>query len=77
MQRIDLIIDALQLARNEIHDPTLWTDKADEALAAARELRALKPVGWVTKDVEDVVDKFRLQHFKNGIPVYALDEVTK
>lgn len=39
MDKIDLIIDALECARNEIHDPTLWTDKVDKALAAARELR--------------------------------------
>ena len=43
MNKIDLIIDALELARNEIHDPTLWTDKVDKTLAAARELREIKP----------------------------------
>ena len=60
MNKIDLIIYALELARNEIHDPTLWTDKVDKALAAARELKALKPVVW--------------QHDKGrNIPLYALD----
>jgi len=51
MNKIDLIIDALELARNEIHDPTLWTDKVDKALAAARELQAEKqePVAWMNK----------------------------
>lgn len=39
MNKIDLIIEALELARNEIHDPTLWTDKVDSALDAAYELR--------------------------------------
>lgn len=39
MNKIDVIIEALELARNEIHDPTLWTDKVDQALATARELK--------------------------------------
>ena len=42
MNKIDIIIDALERASNEIHDPTLWTDKVDQALAAARELQAEK-----------------------------------
>ena len=72
MNRLDLIIDALENCKG-----LTQIDRAHlkKALAAARELKALKPVGWVTKDAEDVVDKFRLQHFKNGIPVYALDGV--
>jgi hypothetical protein len=79
MNKIDLIIDALELARNEIHDPTLWTDKVDEALAAARELRELKPVAWAAIDKETnnwfVTTCFDAQECE--IPLYALDEVTK
>jgi hypothetical protein len=82
MNRLDTIIDALELARNEIHDPTLWTDKVDKALAAARELKALKPVAWVTQRTGDggrVLDGFETCDFDDygAIPVYALDEVTK
>ena len=29
------LVEALILARNEIRDPTLWTEKADAALAKA------------------------------------------
>jgi hypothetical protein len=81
MNKIDLIIDALELARNEIHDPTLWTDKVDQALAAARELRELKPVAWVcqrTTSEGDVVDGVWTcdSDEEGAIPVYAL-EVTK
>ena len=78
MEKLDLIIAALQRVELlfEAHGQYPHTlREVNEALAAARELKALKPVGWVTKDAEDVVDKFRLQHFKNGIPVYALDGV--
>jgi hypothetical protein len=74
MSKIDLIIDALELARNEIHDPTLWTDKVDEALAAARELRALKPVGYM--DSRGVLFN-KTTHPQLNTPLYALDEVTK
>ena len=82
MNKIDLIIDALELARNEIHDPTLWTDKVDKALAAARELRELKPVAWLTRRSVDggrVLDGFETCDFDDygAIPLYALDEVTK
>ena len=76
MNKIDLIIDAL--ARSV---PVVWTDKhqADrhmEALAAARELKALKPVAWVTRGTFSgrfqVCDSDDVGAFQ----VYALDEVT-
>jgi hypothetical protein len=78
MEKIDLIIDALELARNEIHDPTLWTDKVDEALAAARELRELKPVAWMLPEYGDVLSAAETQGVAGiyNIPLYAL-EVTK
>jgi hypothetical protein len=47
MNKIDLIIDALELARMETQHPSLCIDKFDEALAAARELRELKPVAYM------------------------------
>jgi len=80
MNKIDLIIDALELARNEIHDPTLWTDKVDKALAAARELREMKPVAWLTTEpfaqTRCSITKVTLHQQMNGTPLYAL-EVTK
>jgi hypothetical protein len=74
MNKIDLIIDALELARNEIHDPTLWTDKVDEALAAAHELKTLKPVGYM--DSRGILFN-ETTHPQLNTPLYALDEVTK
>jgi len=76
MNKINLIIDALESARNEIHDPTLWTDKVDKALAAARRLKALQPVGvfeydWMSKVWEELTPNCE------GVKLYALDEVTK
>lgn len=44
MNKIDLIIDALSVAQNSV-----WSALNQEALAAARELRALKPVAWMYK----------------------------
>ena len=46
MNKIDLIIDALEKAK----DGWQCFDEYDEALAAARELRAMEPVAWVYKD---------------------------
>ena len=42
MKKIDLIIDALLVAESSV-----WSSKIAEALAAARELKALKPVAWI------------------------------
>jgi hypothetical protein len=44
MNRLDLIIDALESA---YEDKAGWCDKVNEALYAARELRELEPVVWV------------------------------
>ena len=81
MNKINLIIDALESARNEIHDPTLWTDKVDKALASARELQALKPVAWVksTESGYNVIgyESNVINQLSNEKPLYALDEVTK
>ena len=48
MNRIDLIIDALDVSESLFYDQT----KLQEALQAARELKALKPVAWITKGGE-------------------------
>jgi hypothetical protein len=74
MSKIDLIIDALELAIRETQHPSLCIDKFDEALAAARELKALKPVGYM--DSKGVLfNKTTHPHLNTAL--YALDEVTK
>jgi len=68
--KIDLIIDALS-------DCAGWgykdDEKIDKALAAARELRALKPVGYM--DSRGVLFN-KTTHPQLNTPLYAL-EVTK
>ena len=70
MNRLDLIIDALERA-NE-----LWLTEpiGKQALAAARELRALKPLGYI--DSKGVLFN-TTTHPHMHTALYALDEVTK
>ena len=76
MNKIDLIIDALENSKG-----LAQTDRAHlkTALAAARELKALKPVAWVTTEqfasTAHNVTRVTLHQEVNGIPLYALDEV--
>ena len=51
MDKIDLIIDALEKAQ----DGWQCFDEYEKALAAARELKALKPVAWMMPDYGDVL----------------------
>jgi hypothetical protein len=73
MNRIDLIIDALESA---YEDKAGWCDKVNEALYAARSLRALKPVAWIN------ISGYYYAQIPQGAdpsyytPLYAL-EVTK
>ena len=70
MKRLDLIIDALERA-NE-----LWLTEpiGEQALAAARSLRAMEPVGYM--DSRGVLfNKTTHPHLHTAL--YALDEVTK
>ena len=62
MDKIDLIIDALESAHhtNDTGVMGLTKSRLDVALAAARELRAMKPEG-----ISPI----------NGVSLYALDEV--
>ena len=46
MNRLDIIIDALE---GYFDNRPLGLDKMHQALAAARELRALEPVGYMDK----------------------------
>lgn len=57
MDKIDLIIDALESAHhtNDTGVMGLTKSRLDEALASARELRELKPVAWMMPDYGDVL----------------------
>jgi hypothetical protein len=72
MNRLDLIIDALSVAQNSV-----WSKRNEEALAAARSLRELKPVAWIN------ISGYYYAQIPQGAdshyftPLYALDEVTK
>jgi hypothetical protein len=86
MNRIDLIIEAIRLAEYHVKAKG-WGDDIDldlytEALAAARELKALQPVAWVGRRITSegrVLDGFLTcdSDEYGAIPVYILDEVTK
>ena len=55
MNRLDLIIDALELASyvpRGVMYPAGYPMQIAQALAAARELKALNPVAWITKGGE-------------------------
>ena len=69
MNRLDLIIDALSVAQISV-----WSKLNEEALAAARELQALKPVGYM--DSRGVLFN-KTTHPQLNTALYALDEVTK
>ena len=76
MNKIDLIIDALEL----FHDTLMTKDERDllvKALAAARELKALKPVAYVGGLNEFDAMRLKSEGFHMYTPLYALDEVTK
>lgn len=74
MKRINLIIDALQKAK----DGWQCFDEYEKALAAARELKALKPVAWMLPEYGDVISASETDgEGIYTIPLYALDEVTK
>jgi hypothetical protein len=84
MEKLDLIIAALQKVELlfEAHGQYPHTlREVNEALAAARELRELKPVAWVVRrtisegDVVDGVWTCDSDEY-GAIPVYALGETT-
>jgi hypothetical protein len=78
MNRLDTIIDALENAVHNIAgDDT--EEKCIEALAAARELRELQPVAWLSQggEASRSANYFKEMGFTNLIALYALDEVTK
>ena len=75
MNKIDRIIDALEKAK----DGWQCFDDYEQALAAARELKELKPAAWQCEG--RLLNKFDASEYlvkpTNIIPLYALDEVTK
>ena len=77
MNKIDIIIDVLEIAANEVESAYV-ASHIDEALTAARELKALKPVGYGFKGLNDqIMDCTTNKNVEYCIPLYALDEVTK
>ena len=74
MNKIDLIIDALSVAESSV-----WSEKIAEALVAARELKALKPVAMVdhshpfSDDSVYMIANYE-RSFPSGTKLYALDE---
>ena len=75
MNKIDLIIDALESAHhtNDTGVMGLTKLRLDTALAAARELKALKPVAWVDWSMDG--SQYSDTETSYGTPLYALDEV--
>jgi hypothetical protein len=88
MNKIDLIIDALEMASHVprgVMYPAGYHMQIAQALAAARELKALKPVGIRYNYFGTVVSPYsdglfdRLEKYPDIElqKLYALDEVTK
>ena len=69
MKRLDLIIDALEKAQ----DGWQSFDEYEKALAAARELRELEPVGVFEYDKENDVWE-ELTPNCEGVKLYALGD---
>jgi hypothetical protein len=84
MQKIDLIIENIEYAKL-VKEQAHIDELLDEALAAARELQALKPVGIRYNYFGTVVNPYndglfnRLEKYPDIElqKLYALDEVTK
>lgn len=77
MQRLDIIINALELASHVpkgVVYPAGYPMQIAQALTAARELKALKPVAKVNS--EGFIVELGLG-LSSGTKLYALDEVTK
>ena len=82
MNKIDLIIDALEKAK----DGWQCFDEYEKALAAARELQKLKPVAFCALTPNGMMGYFdgkpmimvgKVGNDCHTTPLYALDEVTK
>jgi hypothetical protein len=77
MNKIDLIIDNIMYAKI-LKESAHQDELLEEALAAARELQALKPVAWMLPEYGDVLSASEADGTGiYNVPLYALDEVTK
>lgn len=85
MNKIDLIISKIEAAQKAWH-PVASETLIEEALAAARELKALKPTHYVDpKNERNIVhydlwksfDDCEILKERYTTPLYALDEATK
>jgi hypothetical protein len=74
MDKIDLIIDALNGCKGLTQLDNVCIA---EALAAARELKALQPVAWWNPRYETDFAIALKEYQGWNVPLYALDEVTK
>ena len=74
MNKIDLIIENIEYAKI-LKESAHQNELLEEALAAARELKSLKPVAWMQDSIELYVKDHPTPTYI--IPLYALDEVTK
>jgi hypothetical protein len=80
MRKIDLIIDALELASHVprgVMYPAGYHMQIAQALAAARELKALQPVVKVIAEDGGVCFELLDKKLPVGTKLYALDEATK
>jgi hypothetical protein len=74
MNKIDLIIDNIMYAKI-IKESAHQDELLEEALAAARELKALKPVAWMLPEYGDVLSASEADGAGiYNVPLYALDE---
>ena len=71
MNKIDLIIENIEYAKI-LKESAHQDELLEEALAAARELKALKPLGYI--DSKGVLFN-TTTHPHLNTPLYALDEV--
>ena len=78
MNRLDLIIDALEQADRMRRKQGCTEEYLQEALAAARELKALKPVA-IRNPTNGIIEVQwgASESVPLGRKLYALDEVTK
>ena len=76
MNKIDLIIENIEYAKL-VKEQAHIDELLDEALAAARELKALKPVGMASKHIYRGAALFDGVVLPEETLLYALDEVTK
>lgn len=73
MKRLDLIIDALETSKPINQESSIPFDKHLKALAAARELRELKPVATVVAEISKVRSEI-YPALPLGIKLYALGD---